>query len=53
MSIGDEIPFRRNRFAHGTGSLILDRHRDDAKREAQEQEEPMRVWSSKGRFVRS
>lgn len=52
MTIGAEIPFRRSRFARGTGSLILDRHREEHQREADRREEPMRVWS-KGRFVTS
>lgn len=53
MTIGAEIPFRRSRFARATGSLIFDRQRDDRLRKARQNEEPMRVWSGKGRFVPS
>lgn len=57
MMTGAEIPFRRSRFAWrdgvaGTGSLIFDRQREDHRREAAQEEQPMQVWS-KGRFVRS
>ncbi|MEE4450675.1 hypothetical protein [Novosphingobium resinovorum] len=50
MTTGTDIPFRRSRFARGTGSLILDRQRDTHLREAREQDAPMRIWN-KGRFV--
>ncbi|MFC3213906.1 MULTISPECIES: hypothetical protein [Novosphingobium] len=52
MTIGAEIPFRRSRFARGTGSLILDRQREEHQRQTDHRENPMRVWS-KGRFVPS
>lgn len=57
MMTGAEIPFRRSRFAWregvaGTGSLIFDRQREDHRRDAAQEEQPMQVWS-KGRFVRS
>ncbi|MFC0204170.1 hypothetical protein [Novosphingobium soli] len=50
MTTGAEIPFRRNRFAQGTGSLILDRQREERQRKGEGAGEPMRVWSH-GRFV--
>lgn len=49
MKTGAEIPFRRSKFARETGSLILDRARDEHKREAEENPEEMRIWSN-GRF---
>lgn len=52
MNIGAEIPFRRRRFARGTGSLIFDRQRDEGLRESERQEQDMRVWSN-GHFVKS
>lgn len=53
MTIGAEIPFRRSRFARGTGSLIFDHMRDEQRRRAgRSAKEPMRVWSG-GHFVRA
>lgn len=49
MNIGAEIPFRRSRFARKTGSLILDRQREENRRDHKDGAEPMRVWT-KGRF---
>lgn len=48
MNIGAEIPFRRSRRdRQATGSLILDRQRDEHVREQVESdEEQMRVWSN-------
>jgi len=52
MNIGAEIPFRRRRFARATGSLILDRQREEYLRENARNGEPMKVWS-KGHFIES
>jgi hypothetical protein len=52
MNIGAEIPFRRSRFARKTGSLILDRQREEHVREGETNPEPMRVWT-KGHFARA
>ncbi|TCM34481.1 hypothetical protein ACLIMP_14530 [Novosphingobium aerophilum] len=49
MNIGAEIPFRRSRFARKTGSLILDRQREEQKQERDPDSDPMLVWSN-GRF---
>lgn len=53
MTLGAEIPFRRSRRApDATGSLILDRERDEHLREAKKEEPSMQVWSN-GHFVRT
>ena len=45
MSIGAEIPFRRNRVPHATGSLLFDRQRNDHVRDAQREADKTPVWT--------
>ncbi|WP_334182498.1 hypothetical protein [Novosphingobium sp.] len=49
MNIGAEIPFRRSRFARKTGSLIMDRKREENRRDHEDGTDPMLVWTN-GRF---
>ncbi len=48
MNIGAEMPFRRREPSRKTGSLLLDREREDAVREERERSD-YRIWSQ-GRF---
>ncbi len=43
MNIGSEMPFRRSQFARKSGSLLLDRERDDTVRR-QREDDSMHVW---------
>ncbi|WP_260927221.1 hypothetical protein [Novosphingobium sp. 9] len=52
MSIGAEIPFRRKHFARETGSLLLDRQRQDHVREAEREANKTPVWTGT-RFLAS
>ncbi|WP_162853548.1 hypothetical protein [Novosphingobium sp. BW1] len=48
MNIGAEMPFRRASFSRKTGSLILDREREDRARRDTEKSD-FRIWMQ-GRF---